>query len=66
MISIKQIIFLPILLLLMQGCVYFNDDGVSTHRYRDCVEYYDAQGIYHCECDKNLADYRQIPDKLFK
>jgi hypothetical protein len=54
------------MLLLMQGCVYFNDDGISTHRYRDCVEYYDAQGIYHCECDKNLADYDELPDKLLK
>ncbi len=63
---IKKITLWSIMLLLMQGCVYFNDDGISTHRYRDCVEYYDTQGIYHCECDKNLADYDELPDKLLK
>ena len=43
-----------------QGCVYFNDEGVGTRKYRDCEEYYDAQGIYHKECDKNLVDYDDI------
>ncbi|WP_353662182.1 hypothetical protein [Hydrogenimonas sp. SS33] len=60
--TIKIFIALPILLLL-QGCVYFNDDGIGTRKYRDCVEYYDAEGIYHCECDKNLIDYKDITEK---
>ncbi len=61
----KYILF-SILLLFLQGCVYFNEDGISTKRYRDCIEYYDAQGKYHCECDQNVIDYDQIPEKLLK
>ncbi|WP_457597391.1 hypothetical protein [Hydrogenimonas sp.] len=58
--AIKHFFILPILLLLMQGCVYLNEDGVGTRKYRDCVEYYDAEGIYHCECDENLFDYDDL------
>ncbi len=61
----KYILF-SILLLFLQGCVYFNEEGISTKRYRDCIEYYDAQGKYHCECDQNVIDYDQIPEKLLK
>ncbi len=61
----KYFVILPILLLL-QGCVYFNEEGISTKRYKDCIEYYDAQGKYHCECDENLIDYDQLDDKLLK
>lgn len=25
--------------------------------YNDCEEYYDAQGYYHKQCDKNFVDY---------
>jgi len=56
MLSIKFISFLPI----------FYEEGISTKRYRDCTQYYDAQGKYHCECDENLIDYDQIDDKLLK
>ncbi len=61
----KYILF-SILLLFLQGCVYFNEEGISTKRYRDCIEYYDAQEKYHCECDQNVIDYDQIPEKLLK
>ncbi len=61
----KYFVILPILLLL-QGCVYFNEEGISTKRYKDCIEYYDAQGKYHCECDENLIDYDRLDDKLLK
>ncbi|WP_456404155.1 hypothetical protein [Hydrogenimonas sp.] len=61
----KYFLILPILLL-TSGCVYFNEDGISSERYRDCIEYYDADGRYHCECDKNLIDYDEIPDTLLK
>ncbi len=63
---LKIVFVWPILFLSMQGCVYFNEDGISTHRYRDCVEYYDAEGVYHCECDENIVDYSELPDKLLK
>ena len=59
---IKSFLLVPILLLL-QGCVYFNDEGIGTRKYRDCVEYYDAEGIYHCECDENLIDYKDLKGK---
>jgi hypothetical protein len=49
------ICFLPIFL--FQGCVYFNDEGIGTRKYRDCTEYYDAEGIYHKECDDNVVEY---------
>ena len=52
--------YLTILLLTMQGCVYFNDEGVGIRLYRDCKEYYDVEGIYHRECDKNLVDYHDV------
>ncbi|WP_324791679.1 hypothetical protein [Sulfuricurvum sp.] len=32
--------------------------------YNDCEEYYDAQGYYHKQCDKNLIDYKDIKEVL--
>jgi hypothetical protein len=49
---------LPVFLL--QGCLYFNNEAVGTRKYHDCEEYYDAEGIYHKECDKNLAEYDDV------
>ncbi|WP_236579138.1 hypothetical protein [Hydrogenimonas urashimensis] len=60
--KMKYFLILPILFTL-QGCVYFNDNGIGTRKYRDCVEYYDAEGIYHCECDENLVDYDELLQK---
>ncbi len=57
--------FLPILaLLLFNGCLYFNDKGISGHLYDNCREYYDACGQYRKECPPNLIDYDQIPGKI--
>ena len=61
----KKFYIVSILLLLsLQGCVYFHEDGngiyrfgVSTHKYRDCIEYYDAAGIYHRDCNDDLINY---------
>jgi len=44
------------------GC--FNERGVSLRYYNDCEEYYDAQGYYHKQCDKNILDYSDIKDAL--
>jgi len=63
---IRFVMLFLALMLLLQGCVYFNDEGIGKRKYRDCVEYYDAQGLYHKECDPNLIDYDEIPDKLKK
>ncbi len=43
-----------LILLLFNGCLYINDRGISDRYYNDCHEYYDAMGIYHKTCDKNL------------
>lgn len=40
---------------MLSGC--FNERGVSMRYYNDCEEYYDAQGYYHKQCDKNFVDY---------
>jgi hypothetical protein len=42
------------------GCIYFNETGISGHLYDNCEEYYDSCGNYHKECPKNLADYTEI------
>ena len=44
--------------MLLSGC--FNDRGVSLKYYNNCEEYYDIQGYYHKQCDKNLVDYKEI------
>jgi len=52
----------------MNGCVYFHEDGdeyrfgMSTHKYRDCVEYYDAAGVYHKECNDDIIKYDFSPE----
>jgi len=52
--------------LLFQGCLYFNDRGVSHRYYSDCKEYYDGMGIYHKDCDENLLDYKTVTDGVKK
>lgn len=44
------------------GC--FNDRGISLKYYNDCEEYYDAQGYYHKQCDKNFVEYKEIQEVL--
>jgi len=48
---------LSIILLLFNGCIYFNDTGVSTKYYSKCKEYYDSNGDYVKECPTNLINY---------
>ena len=52
--------FLPIFALLLHGCLYFNEKGISGHLYDNCQEYYDECGIYHKECPQNIVDYSDI------
>lgn len=52
--------------LLLQGCLYFNDRGVSNRYYSDCKEYYDGMGTYQKECDENLLDYKTVSDGVKK
>ena len=59
-------ILILIPLIFLQGCLYFNDRGVSGRYYNDCKEYYDAMGIYHKECDENIMDYKTVTDPVKK
>ncbi len=52
--------------LTFQGCVYFNERGISNRYYNGCKEYYDAMGMYHKVCDENLVEYKTITDGLQK
>lgn len=58
----KKHYLLLLLPIMFAGC--FNDRGISLRYYNDCEEYYDAQGYYHKQCDKNLVDYKEIGDAL--
>ena len=46
-----------IIIFLFSGCLYINERGISTKYYNECHEYYDATGIYHKNCDKNLINF---------
>lgn len=58
----KRYILLLLLPLLFAGCV--NNRGISLKYYNDCEEYYDVQGYYHKQCDKNILDYSDITNAL--
>jgi hypothetical protein len=53
----KTIIFLLPFLSILQGCLYFNDRGVSGHLYDNCHSYYDENGNFIETCDENIIDY---------
>ena len=59
-------ILILLISILFQGCLYFNDRGVSGRYYNDCKEYYDGMGIYHKECDENLVEYKTVTDGVSK
>ncbi len=46
--------------LFLSGCI--NRRGISATYYNDCKEYYDAQGYYHKDCDKNIVDFQSEPE----
>ncbi|MCI4406956.1 MAG: hypothetical protein JHC35_06700 [Sulfuricurvum sp.] len=58
----KRYILLLLLPLLFAGCV--NNRGISLKYYNDCEEYYDVQGYYHKQCDKNILDYSDVTNAL--
>jgi hypothetical protein len=45
--------------LLLQGCLYFNDRGISGNLYSKCHHSYDAHGKYIKICDENIVDYNE-------
>lgn len=58
----KRYYLLLLLPIFFAGC--FNERGVSLRYYNNCEEYYDLQGYYHKQCDKNIVDYSDIKDAL--
>ena len=58
----KKHYVLLLLPIMFTGC--FNDRGISLRYYNECEEYYDVQGYYHKQCDKNLVDYKEIQEAL--
>lgn len=48
-----RLFFIVVSSLFLFGCVYKNECGYSTNYYNDCVEGYDAQGIYFKKCPQN-------------
>ena len=58
----KRYYLLLLLPIFFTGC--FNERGVSLRYYNNCEEYYDLQGYYHKQCDKNILDYSDIKEAL--
>lgn len=53
---------LVLLLSFLNGCVYFNECGVSNELYHDCKEYYDADGNYIRNCPPNIVNYSDLDE----
>ncbi len=53
-----------IILFFFSGCLYINNTGISDRYYNDCHEYYDAFGIYHKVCDKNLINFKDLKPNI--
>jgi hypothetical protein len=49
---------------LFQGCLYFNDHGVSGHLYDNCHSYYDGNGNFIEKCDQNIIDYDEAKEGI--
>lgn len=58
----KVLIYISFLTILIsfQGCIFFNDRGVSSNYYNDCRHYYDSRGLYREKCEKNVIDYKDM------
>ncbi len=54
----KNIIFLIISIVVFNGCM--NKRGISATYYNECREYYDVQGYYRSDCDKNLIEFSDV------
>ncbi len=61
--DMREIIFILIILSL-QGCLYFNDRGVSANLYDNCRSYYDKDGNYIETCDENIIDYSEAKEGI--
>ena len=57
--TLARILLLSALTAMLGGCVFLNDRGVTTKYYNECKEDYDATGVYHKECPKNIIDWTE-------
>ena len=57
--TLAQILLFSVLAAMRGGGVFLNDRGVTTKYYNECKEYYDATGVYHKECPKNIIDWTE-------
>jgi len=56
-----KLLLLSILALLLSGCFYANERGISTRLYSDCKEYYDDDGNYVKKCpDDTIITYEDL------
>ena len=55
-------IYLILFSILFNGCLYFNDRGVSGHLYDNCHSYYDENGEFVEICDENIIDYDEAQE----
>jgi uncharacterized protein YceK len=63
----KNVLITIFIGLLLGGCIYINERGISGRYYNECKEYYDATGTYHKDCDENLLDFEDLnPAKYTK
>ena len=53
----REAIIYIFILFILNGCLYFNDTGVSRKYYHKCKEYYDGEGNYVKECPENFIKY---------
>jgi len=58
----KTILYLTLFvnMTLFQGCLFFNDRGISSSYYSSCEHYYDSQGFYKEKCDENIVNYKDL------
>ncbi|NOQ29486.1 MAG: hypothetical protein GQ570_00035 [Helicobacteraceae bacterium] len=54
----KHLTILILITIIFSGCV--NKRGISSTYYNDCKQYYDYQGFYHNECEKNMVEFKDV------
>ena len=55
-----------LIILSLQGCLYFNDRGISGHLYDNCHSYFDENGNFIETCDENIIDYKEVKEGISK
>ncbi len=64
--NLMKILLIFIIPLILAGCFYVNDRGISNEYYNECHEYYDSMGVYHKYCDKNMIEFKDVENGVKK